>query len=30
VHQLMSDGALPEGNVSVLINAPQEGLTDLP
>ena len=30
VHQLMGEGALPEGNVSVLINAPQEGLTDLP
>jgi crotonyl-CoA carboxylase/reductase len=30
VHQLMGDGQLPEGNVSVLINAPQEGLTDLP
>ena len=30
VHQLMGDGELPEGNVSVLINAPAEGLTDLP
>ena len=30
VHQLMGDGNLPEGNVSVLINAPTEGLTDLP
>ncbi len=30
VHQLMGDGSLPEGNVSVLINAPTEGLTDLP
>ena len=30
VHQLMGDGGLPEGNVSVLINAPTEGLTDLP
>ena len=30
VHQLMGDGSLPEGNVSVLINAPREGLTDLP
>ena len=29
-HQLMADGKLPEGNVSVLINAPHEGLTDLP
>lgn len=30
VHQLMGDGKLPEGNVSVLINAPGEGLKDLP
>jgi crotonyl-CoA carboxylase/reductase len=30
VHQLMGDGALPEGNVAVLIDAPQPGLTDLP
>jgi crotonyl-CoA carboxylase/reductase len=30
VHQLMADGALPDGNVSVLVNAPAEGLTDLP
>ncbi len=30
VHQLMGDGKLPDGNVSVLINAPAEGLTDLP
>ncbi|MET0800642.1 MAG: crotonyl-CoA carboxylase/reductase [Actinomycetota bacterium] len=30
VHQLMADGGLPEGNVSVLINTPREGLTDLP
>ena len=29
-HQLMGDGALPEGNVSVLINAPARGLTGLP
>jgi crotonyl-CoA carboxylase/reductase len=29
-HQLMADGALPEGNVSVLVNAPGEGLRDLP
>ncbi|MEX0753773.1 MAG: crotonyl-CoA carboxylase/reductase [Actinomycetota bacterium] len=29
-HQLMADGKLPEGNVSVLINAPREGLMDLP
>jgi crotonyl-CoA carboxylase/reductase len=29
-HQLMGDGELPEGNVSVLINAPGPGLTDLP
>jgi crotonyl-CoA carboxylase/reductase len=30
VHQLMGDGELPEGNVSVLINAPAAGLRDLP
>jgi crotonyl-CoA carboxylase/reductase len=30
VHQLMGDGKLPEGNVSVLVNAPGEGLKDLP
>ena len=30
VHQLMERGALPEGNVAVLINAPERGLTDLP
>jgi len=30
VHQLMGEGELPEGNVSVLVNAPREGLTDLP
>ena len=29
-HQLMGNGALPEGNVSVLINSPGEGLKDLP
>jgi crotonyl-CoA carboxylase/reductase len=29
-HQLMGDGSLPEGNVTVLVNAPEEGLTDLP
>jgi crotonyl-CoA carboxylase/reductase len=29
-HQLMGDGQLPEGNVAVLINAPQRGLTGLP
>ena len=29
VHQLMGDGALPEGNVSVLVDAPAEGLKDL-
>jgi crotonyl-CoA carboxylase/reductase len=28
-HQLMGEGSLPEGNASVLINAPAEGLTDL-
>jgi crotonyl-CoA carboxylase/reductase len=30
VHQSMGDGKLPEGNVSVLVNAPREGLVDLP
>jgi crotonyl-CoA carboxylase/reductase len=30
VHQLMGDGRLPEGNVAVLVDAPAEGLTDLP
>jgi len=30
VHQLMGDGKLPEGNVAVLINAPEPGLKDLP
>jgi crotonyl-CoA carboxylase/reductase len=30
VHQLMGDGNLPEGNMSVLISAPREGLKDLP
>jgi crotonyl-CoA carboxylase/reductase len=30
VHQLMGDGALPEGNVAVLVNAPGLGLKDLP
>jgi crotonyl-CoA carboxylase/reductase len=30
VHQLMGEGTLPGGNVSVLINAPTEGLTELP
>jgi crotonyl-CoA carboxylase/reductase len=30
VHQLMGDGKLPEGNVAVLVDAPAEGLTDLP
>jgi crotonyl-CoA carboxylase/reductase len=29
-HQLMGEGKLPEGNVTVLVNAPREGLTDLP
>jgi crotonyl-CoA carboxylase/reductase len=28
-HQLMGDGTLPEGNVAVLINAPERGLTGL-
>ena len=26
VHALMGEGKLPEGNVSVLVNAPQRGL----
>jgi crotonyl-CoA carboxylase/reductase len=30
VHQLMGEGKLPEGNVSILVNAPETGLTDLP
>jgi len=30
VHQLIGDGHLPEGNVAVLINAPERGLTSLP
>ncbi len=30
VHQLMAEGKLPEGNVAVLVNAPERGLTDLP
>jgi crotonyl-CoA carboxylase/reductase len=30
VHQLMGDGALPEGNVSCLVNAPATGITGLP
>jgi crotonyl-CoA carboxylase/reductase len=30
VHQMMGDGALPEGNVSCLVNAPSTGLTGLP
>jgi hypothetical protein len=29
VHQLMGDGALPEGNVVVLVQAPKPGLTGL-
>ncbi|HZN43648.1 MAG TPA: crotonyl-CoA carboxylase/reductase [Actinomycetota bacterium] len=29
-HQLMGEGRLPEGNVSVLVSAPERGLTDLP
>jgi crotonyl-CoA carboxylase/reductase len=28
-HRLMEQGALPQGNVAVLINAPERGLTDL-
>jgi crotonyl-CoA carboxylase/reductase len=30
VHQMMGDGALPEGNVACLVNAPAAGITDLP
>jgi crotonyl-CoA carboxylase/reductase len=30
VHQLMSDGKLPEGNVAVLVQAPEPGFKDLP
>jgi crotonyl-CoA carboxylase/reductase len=30
VHQMMGDGALPEGNVSCLVNAPTPGLTGAP
>ena len=30
VHQLMGDGQLPEGNVAILVNAPEPGLTGLP
>jgi crotonyl-CoA carboxylase/reductase len=30
VHQLMGVGQLPEGNVAVLISAPERGLRDLP
>ena len=30
VHQMMGDGALPEGNVSCLVNAPSTGFTGLP
>ena len=29
VHQLMGDGRLPEGNVSVSSTPPREGLIDL-
>jgi len=29
-HQLMGEGRLPEGNVAVLVNAPERGLRDLP
>ena len=28
-HQLMAEGKLPEGNVAVLVNAPEPGLTGL-
>ena len=30
VHALMERGELPDGNVAVLINAPERGLTGLP
>jgi len=30
VHQMMGDGALPDGNVSCLVNAPEAGLTAAP
>ena len=30
VHQMMGDGALPEGNVACLVNAPAAGLTGQP
>ncbi|HLB61379.1 MAG TPA: crotonyl-CoA carboxylase/reductase [Actinomycetota bacterium] len=30
VHQLMDEGKLPEGNVSILVSAPAPGLKDLP
>jgi crotonyl-CoA carboxylase/reductase len=30
VHQLMGDGALPQGNVAVLVGASERGLTGLP
>jgi crotonyl-CoA carboxylase/reductase len=30
VHQMMGEGALPEGNVACLVNAPAAGLTGLP
>jgi crotonyl-CoA carboxylase/reductase len=30
VHQLMGEGRLPEGNVAVLVNAPERGLTGVP
>lgn len=29
-HQLMGEGKLPQGNASVLVNAPRRGLKDLP
>ena len=29
-HELMGEGKLPQGNVTVLVNAPRVGLTDLP
>jgi crotonyl-CoA carboxylase/reductase len=30
VHQMMAEGALPEGNVSCLVNAPAAGVTGVP
>jgi crotonyl-CoA carboxylase/reductase len=30
VHQSMAEGTLPDGNVAILVNAPEPGLTGLP